>query len=223
MEGRAQPLGRQRRRRRRARGRASGGDRDPFVRLAGTSGHRERRGGDGTDVRFDPVRVESSSVYTLWTGRWQVRIDGELQNVGNYSEYADGQVRRARYRLVGRSELTVRTLPPTSTRSHPYIGAAATTAIRRYLAVDNATVSAALVDGERHFEVVGHPGDLPAVGEVRNSTVTGVVSSEGFVRSLEVRFVATAAGTPQRNTYRYTYEQVDETSVYPPAWSESSD
>lgn len=218
-------------------GLAGGGvaDVDALVRahLAATANRsyvwREYRGfgsADAETVRTSTVtvaRVESSSVYTLRTGRWQVRIEGELSNVANYSEYADGTVRRARYRLLGRSEPTARALPPTSARSHPYVGGAATTAIRRYLDVDNATVSEILVDGDRHYRVVSHPEAVRVPGETRNATVTAVVSPDGFVRSLEVSYLATSAGTPRRVTYGFAYELVDETNVDPPDWYEASD
>ncbi|WP_436925897.1 hypothetical protein [Halosimplex amylolyticum] len=185
---------------------------------------RERRGtttrSNGTVPLFDRTvaKVESATVYRVWTGDERVRLRTGLTNVANYTEYADGTDRIVRYRYVGWRDFEHQRRHPIDATAHRHIGVSATQAIERYLAVESARVAAVGVDDRRHYEIVGRNWTRPVGDRVTNYTVTAVVSTDGFVRSLDVSYTVHSLGHPRRVRYAFAYERVGNTTVDPPVW-----
>ncbi|MFC7141623.1 hypothetical protein ACFQMA_17515 [Halosimplex aquaticum] len=185
---------------------------------------RERRGTTTHPNESVPLfdrtvaRVESQTVYHVWTGQERVRLRTGLTSVADYSEYADGTERIVRYRYVGRSDFERQRRHPVDATAHRHIGLSAASAIERYLDVESATVAAVSVDGRRHYEVVGRNWSRPDDDRVTDYTVVAVVSPEGFVRSLDASYTVRSVGEPRRVRYTFAYEKVGETTVDPPEW-----
>ncbi|WP_459194344.1 hypothetical protein [Halosimplex sp. J119] len=185
---------------------------------------RERRGSttrqNGSVPLFDRTvaHVESSSVYRVWSGEQTILLRSGTASVANYSEYADGTELFVHYRYVGRNDSELQRRHAIHANAHQRIGLRATDAIENYLDVESATVAAVSVDGRRQYEVVGRNRTTPAGDRRTNYTVVAVVSPEGFVRSLDATYTTRSAGEPRRVRYAFTYENVGETTVDPPAW-----
>jgi len=174
------------------------------------------------------ARVESPTVYRVWTRQNSVRLGTDAVDVADYSAYADGRARHVRYIRDARSgdsdssaggpDHRYRTLDAVSVHESDHVDGAATGAIRNFLAVENATVSVARVDGRTYYRVRSRQPPLTASRQIRNYTVTATVSSDGFVRSLDVSFVWVTSAPPRKVRYAFAYDDVGETTVDPPVW-----
>lgn len=158
--------------------------------------------------------VENQSVYTYWTNRKEAEEDQGFNYLGNYTEYADG---KARYtRLAQGNEYQYAELAPQPARRQ--VGQRAGASIIEYLQAENVTVALTVVDGERGYEITGTDYALPTAGQLRNYSVRAIVTSEGFVRSLNVSFTRMQGGEREMVTYSFAYTQVGNTTVEEPAW-----
>jgi hypothetical protein len=169
------------------------------------------------------ARVESPTVYRVRTRRNTVRLGPESVDVASYSAYADGRDRHVQYTpgdggAGGRPAERYRTLDAVSVHESEHVGGAATSAIRNFLSVENATVSATRVGGRTRYLIRSHQPPLAGSRQIRNYTVTATVSPDGFVRSLDVSFVWVTSALPRKVRYAFAFEDVDETTVDPPAW-----
>jgi len=190
---------------------------------------RERRGvttdQNGTVPVVDQTvaRVESGSTYYFWTVDERIRLQSGLRTVANYSEYVDGTVQANRYKFAGGPTYERQQFDPASPSEHRHVGLSATSAIRQYLDVENATVSAVRIDGRRHYRIVA--GDWPgfATESVSDGTITAVVSPDGFVRSLEAAYSIYSADESRHVRYAFTYERVGNTTVDPPDWYDAAE
>lgn len=160
------------------------------------------------------ARVENESRYSYWTNRRQADSNRAFSYLGNYTAHAGPDGRYTRFEDGNR--LVYEEVPHRPARIT--VGENARSAIREYLAVENATVAVTLVDGERHYEITGSDYALPTAWEIENYSVTGVVSPEGFVRSLDVQYVRTLNHEREAIRYSFAYTQVGETTVERPRW-----
>ncbi|MFB6173916.1 MAG: hypothetical protein ABEI39_04660 [Halobacteriales archaeon] len=185
---------------------------------------RERRGTtadpNATIPLFDRsvAEVASPSRYYVWTSEERVRLRSGLRHVANYSEFTGDGVRTIRYRLVGQSDYEYQRRHPVSASSNTFVGGAVSAALRRYLAVERATVSRTRVDGDTHYLVVGRNWTRFAGGEVTDYTVRALVSEDGFVRRLSATYTVQSVGQPRCVRYSFAYDRVGNTTVDPPGW-----
>ncbi|WP_226022532.1 DUF7537 family lipoprotein [Halomicrobium salinisoli] len=150
--------------------------------------------------------VESERRYRYETRSQWSRVDA--------AEYADGRYLYSRARGAG--GVRYRRVPATDATER--FGGGAAASIRRYLAVENATVTAVRVGGERRYRVVGRAESIPALGSVENYTVRATVAPDGFVQTLHAAYTAADGDERRRVSYRFRYTNVGTTSVSPPAW-----
>lgn len=163
--------------------------------------------GNGSMLVRTRVSVEHERLYryNLWTS-W---------SFANTSEYTAGETRYRRE--VGRAGYRYLTEPATNVTDR--YGDNAQLAIRRYLAVGNATVAATQVDGRRYYRVTGTTDSIPVTGEISNYSVEALIAPSGFVRELSVSYDDVLGGDRERISYQFRYSGVDETTVDPPAWA----
>jgi len=161
--------------------------------------------------------VAGSSHYLVWTASEMIRLDGAITHVANYTEYVDPDARRVRYRLAGQSEPDFAEQYVIAAAYNDLVGERATVSILRYLTADDTEVARTTVDGERYYVVTGFERS-PTANSRRNLSVRALVSSEGFVRSLNVSYVTMGVGELRRFRYRFAYEDVGETTLDPPPW-----
>ncbi|WP_225335757.1 DUF7537 family lipoprotein [Halomicrobium urmianum] len=157
-------------------------------------------------VDLSHLLVESERRYRYETRSQWSRVDA--------AEYADGRYRYSRARGAG----GVRYQRGSVTNATDRFGGGAAASIRRYLAVENATVTAVRAGGERRYRVVGRADSIPTLGTVENYTVRAVVSSDGFVQTLHAAYTTADGDDRQRVSYRFRYTNVGTTTVSPPAW-----
>ncbi|SFS05334.1 hypothetical protein SAMN05216559_2838 [Halomicrobium zhouii] len=189
---------------------------------------------DGTSYRMDGTRsvvhqfgnttaesavarrltYENASRYHLAADPYETVIDGRIQSLDNHENYVDGDVAYRTWRTDdGR---VVR--KNASAGGRPAEADLVTVAIRRYLRLENETVSRIDVGEGTHYEVVGTRPTLPRYGALDSYRARAVVRSDGFVRSLNVTF------TVRRNDERIdvrdnvTYRQVGTATVTEPKW-----
>jgi hypothetical protein len=161
------------------------------------------------------ARVESENTY----GHWSVRTVGSrVPMEANYSQYVVDGAGYAEVPSYG-LDRTVRR-PVEATGATERIGTEAAVAIGLYLNRSPArtTVSETTVDGRRYYRVVSEGGPIVAVANPSNVTVTALVSAEGFVRSLSVRYRRDEFDGTGWVRYEFAYENVGETTVDPPDW-----
>jgi len=160
------------------------------------------------------LTYENASRYHLAADPYETVIDGRIQSLDDYEAYVDGDVAYRTWRTDdGR---TVR--ENASAGERPAEADLVTVAIRRYLRLENETVSRIDVGDAPHYEVVGTRPTLPRYGALDSYRARAVVRSDGFVRSLNVTF------TVRRNDERidvrdnFTYRQVGAATVTEPEW-----
>ncbi len=171
--------------------------------------------GDEHVVR-ETLSVESERRYRYYTNRRDLDSRGDTRLLANLTEYADGETTYRRYRPFGEREFVYLEQParPASQR----YGWTVTNPIRQYLAVSDATVYRASVDGQRYYRVEAERGTVPGIAGGTDYTVSALVSREGFVRSMNVTYEL------QRNTltelvrYSFRYERPESVTVEPPGW-----
>lgn len=131
----------------------------------------------------------------------------------NTTEFADGEVTYTRYyRFVERLRRA-----PARTASDQY-GPFAAGAIERYLAVENATVAEARVDGTIHYRIRARVDSYQRIDGARNYSVTAVIAPDGFVRELNATYVRRSDRGSIAVTYRFRYADVGTTTVEAPDW-----
>jgi hypothetical protein len=164
------------------------------------------------------ARVASPTEYLAWASSHRLSVDGETRPVANYTEYSGGAARYVRYRFSGGPQPNYDQLGVVDAGDSEVIGQAAADAIRRYLPAENATVAETLDDGELAYEVHAYRDDIPGVGSIHDYAARAVVSPDGFVRSLNVSYVAVSAGITRQVHYRFAYTRINETSADEPSW-----
>jgi len=160
------------------------------------------------------LTYENAAVYHLRVDQYETVIEGRVQSLDDYEAYADGE---ARYQTWQTDD--GRTVRRNASLGEPPADVdVAVVAIRRYLDLDNETVSRIDVGERRHYEVVGTRTALPRFGRLDSYRARAVVRADGFVRSLNVSL------TTHRNDERievsenFTYSQVGNATVTEPAW-----
>lgn len=171
-----------------------------------------------TSVRQE-LRVENHRRYSYWTDTRRVESGSGTRFLGNFTAFADGEARYERYQQFGERNLTYNRSPVVNLSDHS--DADATSAIRRYLDVPSATVAESVMDGRLYYRVVGHRDSVPWVANASHYRVTALVSSEGFVRSLNATYVVVEPDRHRRVTYEYQYGHVGQTTVERPEWVSS--
>lgn len=163
--------------------------------------------GNGSMLVSAWLRVEHERLYRyrLWTS-W---------SFANTSEYTAGDTRYRRE--VGRAGYRYYTESASNVTER--FGSDAERAVRRYLAVGNATVAATRVDGRRYYRVTGTTDSIPVTGEISNYSVEALIAPSGFVRELSVSYDDVLGDERERIRYQFRYREVGETTVEPPEWA----
>lgn len=167
---------------------------------------------ESTETR--QLTYENASTYHLKADPYETVIDGQIRSLDDYEEYAGGD---AVYRTWRTDE--GRTVRENATVSeHPAEVDLTAVAIRRYLRLENETVSRIDVGEGIHYEIVGTRSTLPRFGRLDSFRARAVARADGFVRSLDVTF------TVRRNDERidirdgFTYRTVGNVTVADPDW-----
>ena len=99
-----------------------------------------------------------------------------------------------------------------------------TVVLNAFALADSATVRRSTADPGRYLvesSTVAHPDLLAShlnVAEIRNASLTAVVTTEGLVKRYRLEFVGTKRGRTVRGTTALEYSAVGETEVEAPAW-----
>ena len=165
------------------------------------------------------ARVESESVYSLRKSREHIYLGRGVTYATDYREYADGSVRYIRYDDPRERSDQTRAVALVPAKWNHNVGGRRTTAIRQYLAAENATVARTRIDGRPGYVVVAHRADLSGVLDLRSYTARALVTPAGLVRSLNVTYVAVTDGVERRVRYTFAYDRLDATAVDPPEWA----
>lgn len=160
------------------------------------------------------LTYENATTYHLQADPYETVVDGRVRSLDEYEVYAAGDVRyRAWQTDDGR---TVRRND--SFHEPPNDLDLAAVAIRRYLDLENESVSRIDVGEGRHYEVVGTRTSLPRFGRLDSFRARAVVRADGLVRSLNVT-LATHRNDEQIDVREnFTYRQVGTATVTEPEW-----
>lgn len=144
------------------------------------------------------------------------RYTYEQASVGpgaNASAFADGEVIYVRYyRFV---EQLRRIEAPNATARY---GPVAANAIEQFLAVEDATVAEALVDGDLYYRIDAESDRYQGIDGARNYSVTALVRPDGFVRELSASYVLDDDEDGIPVSYRFRYGRLGTTTVEEPDW-----
>jgi len=161
------------------------------------------------------ARVEGEDTYTHWMVR---TVGSRVPMEANYSQYVVDGAGYAEVPSYGLNRTVRRSVQATGATER--IGTETAVAIRLYLnrSSDRTTVSRTSVDGQRYYRVESEGGSVVAVANPSNVTVSALVSADGFVRSLSVRYRRDAFDGTAWVRYEFAYDSVGETTVDPPDW-----
>lgn len=160
--------------------------------------------------------VESERQYRYWTDTRELRQNGDDRYEFNVTEYVEGNASYQRYSELGQSGQTYeRSAATDATRAY---GRTAAGQISIFLDVPEATVVATERDGQQYYHLSAERDSIPELGAVPNATVEASISSDGFVRSLNVTYQTVTGQQTELVHYRYAYEAVGNTTVERPSW-----
>ncbi|MEF8852214.1 MAG: hypothetical protein V5A44_06755 [Haloarculaceae archaeon] len=89
---------------------------------------------------------------------------------------------------------------------------------KAFLQLAEVDVAETLVDGRLHYELSGSYPVHPTVESLHDVTVRAVLSPQGFIRSLNVSYVATGGNSPTNVSRSFAYSDIDTTTVERPPW-----
>lgn len=162
------------------------------------------------------LTVESERRYQYYTNRRDLNERGGERLLNDVSEFADGETVYRRFVPFSQQEFT-HARQPAEAASVRYesemVGP-----VRRYLAVPNATVAEARVDGEPYYRVDAEREMVPGFTRGRNFSATALVSPSGFVRAMNVSYAVDRSGRTVAVEYSFRYERRDDVSVDRPDW-----
>jgi len=172
--------------------------------------------------RIRTIRVASEDRYWVWADSHVVHFGQRTRFVYNYSEFVTGGVAYTRLSGLGVNSTDLKRLPAPSASGR--VAAQSATALSRYLSLapENVTVTAVGAGPSVRYRIEGRGGDLLYVDHVRNYSVTAVVTADGLVRSLQVRYRTIRFGEPDVVRYRYEFSGLDQTTVDAPAWYDAN-
>lgn len=160
------------------------------------------------------ITYENGSRYHLSVDEYEALINGQIRRLDDYEEYRDGSVE---YRKWSNDDgLTVELTEPTN-GSEKY-ALVATSDIRRFLDIEDETVSRIDVDGGEYYEVVGTRTSLRRFGPIDSYRARAVIRADGFVRTLDVTFTETRDDERIEAHYNFTYRDVGNAEVTEPEW-----
>ncbi|MCU4799709.1 hypothetical protein OB920_04920 [Halobacteria archaeon HArc-gm2] len=162
------------------------------------------------------LSVESEQRYQFYTNRRDLAQRGDERLLNDVSEFADGETVYRRFIPFSQQEFTY-ARQPAEAASVRYESEMAGP-VRRYLAVPNATVAEARVDGEPYYRVHSEREMVPGFTRGRNFSATALVSPEGFVRAMNVSYVVDRPDRAVTVEYSFRYERRDDVSVDRPGW-----
>lgn len=174
-------------------------------------------------LRISTVEVQNETRYRLWADSHVVELGQRTRFVYNYSEFVSGGVAYTRLSGLGVNSSDLKRLPaPTASQR---VEAQTATALYRYLSLapENVTVAAVSGGDTPRYRIDGRGGDLLYVDSVRNYSVRSVVTADGLVTSLRVRYRTIRFGEPDIVRYQYEFNGVDQTTVEAPGWYERTD
>ena len=156
--------------------------------------------------------------YTRESDSYEILVAGQPRRLYGFEEYGTEDVVYWSWREQPDGERVFRcnTNPPPS---HEFANRSAD-AIRRYLNLEEATVSRARTDSSEadYFLVYGTRSRVPDFGEVEGYRARALVRNDGFVKELAVRFNATTERGTVTVTYNSTFSRIDTAAVSSPSW-----
>jgi hypothetical protein len=161
------------------------------------------------EVRVRADEVRSERLFRVETPTRYYRQD--LLPGRNFTRYADDETVYTRT-AIGDNELFARSDDVDRPSAHTI------RLSKAFLQLDEVRVAETLVDGRLHYELTGSYPVHPTVETLRNVSIAAVVHPAGFIRSLNVSYVAARSGTETNVTRTFAYTDVGETTVERPAW-----
>lgn len=181
------------------------------------------------------VVVENDTVYRHTDSGHEKWIDGQVQHLSGYGEYANGDAKFTSWIGSSGEDRVFRQFDDPGDASR--FADLAAGPIERYLAVESATVSRIDVRGSdrQHYLVNGTNTTQRALGGfagtnrtlrahagVQNYTARAVVREDGFVRSLEVTYDVHTEDRDISVRYSFSYRKVGSATVTPPEWASAA-
>lgn len=178
-------------------------------------------GETGTNItRTQRVTVVNETTYRRQAENIDDRIDGEYTFFGEYDVYGGDDREFAKFVSFENGQ-EYRT-QPTRDRGGQYVELM-TDSVRRYVDLDNATVTRADAGDRPHFRVVGTRDELPQFGEISNYSTRAVIREDGVIRSLNVSYdYVTSSGVAVTVQYEYALESIGTATVEEPQWLETA-
>lgn len=170
----------------------------------------------GSPTTSKVLRVESQERFSYRADHITVHRNGGTQILINYRAFADGKHLYVSFLPLFGADRTYRRSLVIGSRTR--FTKPAINAIRRYLDVQNATVSVVLVHDQRYYRIVSHRDSLPWLVNAENYTVTATLSPDGFVRSIRATYTVVIDEDRTYYTYSYEYEQLGNVTVERPEW-----
>jgi len=162
------------------------------------------------------LSVESERRYRFYTNRRDLDQRGDERLLNDVSEFADGETVYRRFVPFSQQEFTYER-QPAEAASVRYESEMAGP-VRRYLAVPNATVAEARVDGAPYYRVDAERERVPGFTRGRNFSATALVSPAGFVKAMNVSYVVDRSTRTVDVEYSFRYERRDDVSLDRPGW-----
>lgn len=174
-------------------------------------------------LRITTVEVANETRYRFWADSHVIELGQRTRFVYNYSEFVTGGVAYTRLSGLGVNSSDLKRLPAPGASQR--VRGQTATALYRYLSLapENVTVTAVGDTDEARYRIEGRGGDLLYVDPVRNYSVTAVVTADGLVTSLRVRYRTIRFGEPDVVRYQFAFSGLDETTVAAPEWYERND
>lgn len=173
------------------------------------------RTGDEHLVRQELV-VESDRRYRFETNRRDVHSRGDERFRGDVSEFADGETVSSRFVPFGDRAFTYDTehaAPATDAYAREL-----TLPVRQYLAVPNATVAAARMDGQPYYRLESHGREFPGATTGQNVSVSALIAPSGFVQSMNVTYEVDRGSRVEHVRYWFEFDRTDDVTVERPDW-----
>lgn len=162
------------------------------------------------------VTVERSDTYTRVVPLKSFSENGHVRYYKEYEEFARGEVEYQKWRSKDGDGNAYRRRE--SVNANRTYAAIAAEAIRRYLDVDEETVTRVDVGERPHYRVVGTRDSFPVEGSVENYRARAVVREDGFVRRLNVTYTIVRFGEQIETGYSFQYTEVGNATVETPEW-----
>jgi hypothetical protein len=171
---------------------------------------------DDEHVVDQRLRVADDRRYVFSTNRRDFHHQGDVRLLNDVTEFADGETTYKRFVPFGDTGFHY-DRKPVKPATEAYAREMAVP-IRQFLAVGDATVAEARVDGDLYYRVSANRTKPPGLIQGQNYSVTALVSPNGFVRSMNVTYDVERSERAATVTYQFEFEQLEGVAIERPVW-----